>query len=864
MVDHPDSFLCMVHRGLLLEPRALPCGHSFCLSCIEEWLGLNQTCPSCRTAVSLHNVTRNYQLEDLMKDVLKPYVIQSADLAQLSLLKRTPRATIHAAELNQREVIWKQPYFSADDVEVVREVVSRVYQVYRTLNSPTQVVSVLGVTLDPPGIVQECLSCSLQDLFNQKRVLNALEAFLVIEEVSQAVSCFHLAGFVHRDVSAGNVLLKLRGQAIVSAKLGDFDDSRACDVTLTQMTLGTVAYMAPEVLFGELRKAHSEVDIFSLGVLFWGILANTDPSKVVTNPAQLQVSRISSHGAALINLDKLLTLWRPLIASMVSLKAENRPKIETVLQAVRNASLNIEELDRYQLQPANSSIESLQKQITDLESINQQLNTILEERDARIARLEKEKNAVEQAYNATIAPKNAEIAILRSSINELEKQNTLLSKTNSDLASRIADLEALLRECHCNQPLNNIDDHHPPSKEEILEDIKSNVNWNGLVDGVKKGVEGLVDGSITKLNLQFNKITSEGASALARALESNSTLTKLNLGDNKITSEGASALARALESNSTMTELNLGNNNITSEGASALARALESNSTLTTLYLQYNNFPSEGASALARALESNSTLTKLNLGDNKITSEGASALARALESNSTLTTLDLQYNNFTSEGASALAHALESNSTLTKLNLGNNNITSEGASALARALESNSTLTTLYLQSNNITSEGASALARALESNSTLTELNLQYNNITSEGASALARALESNSTLTELNLGNNNITSEGASALARALESNSTLTELNLWNNNITSEGASALARALESNSTLTELNLWNNNITSEGASALALALESNSSLTKLNLGGNNISNPTKSKLRQIESNRASLNIFF
>ncbi|KAL0226069.1 hypothetical protein P9112_013393 [Eukaryota sp. TZLM1-RC] len=716
MVDHPDSFLCMVHRGLLLEPRALPCGHSFCLSCIEEWLGLNQTCPSCRTAVSLHDVTRNYQLEDLMQDVLKPYVIQSADLAQLSILKRTPRATIHAAELNQREVIWKQPYFSADDVEVVREVVSRVYQVYRTLNSPTQVVSVLGVTLDPPGIVQECLSCSLQDLFNQKRVLNPMEAFLVIEEVSQAVSCFHLAGFVHRDVSAGNVLLKLRGKAIVSAKLGDFDDSRACDVTLTQMMLGTVAYMAPEVLFGELRRASFEVDIFSLGVLFWGILANTDPSKVVTNPAQLQVSRISSHGAALINLDKLPTLWRPLIASMVSPKAENRPKIESVLQGVRNARLNIEELDRYQLQPANSSIESLQKQITDLESINQQLIRILEERDAGIARLEKEKNAVEQASNATIAQKNAEIANLRSTIDELENQNTLLSRTNSDLGSRIADLEALLRKCHCNQPLNNIDDHHPPSKEEILEDIKSNVNWNGLGDKVKKGVEGLVDGSITELDLRSNNITSEGASALARALESNFTLTTLDLRTNNITDEGASALARALESNCTLTELVLRSNNITSEGASALTRALESNSSLTKLYLQLNNFTSEGASALARALERNSTLTTLNLGSNNITSEGAIALARALESNSTLTTLGLGNNNITDEGASALARALERNSSLTILILRNNNITSEGASALARALERNSTLTILDLRWNDIINPTKSIL-RQIASN---------------------------------------------------------------------------------------------------------------------------------------------------
>ncbi|KAL0209209.1 hypothetical protein P9112_011796 [Eukaryota sp. TZLM1-RC] len=99
--------------------------------------------------------------------------------------------------------------------------------------------------------------------------------------------------------------------------------------------------------------------------------------------------------------------------------------------------------------------------------------------------------------------------------------------------------------------------------------------------------------------------------------------------------------------------------------------------------------------------------------------------------------------------------------------------------------------------------------------------------------------------------------------ALARALERNSTLTTLNLGGNNITSEGASALARALERNSTLTTLNLISSNITSKGARALARALERNSTLTTLYLGRNNISNSTASKLQQIASNRASLEIF-
>ncbi|KAL0225956.1 hypothetical protein P9112_013280 [Eukaryota sp. TZLM1-RC] len=566
------------------------------------------------------------------------------------------------------------------------------------------------------------------------------QSLLFAKRICQAVRFLHSKSLAHGDLKPENILF-VNGQI----KLADFGTSRTVAKTSTATNLScTARYAALEQFENKLSLAS---DIYAIGIILCELLCNYRP---FVNMDQLAIMGAKYFKTPFALGEHVPSVLKELIAQCCSSDPAARPSIAQVLLVLDQLDDFAEEGDenpisinndvQTQLQSANFTIESLRKNVTDLEASNQQLTNDLTERDSRIAWLEEEKAGInasnqhlshsleerdariatmEEALNASkagIAEKDTGIANLRSTIDELEKQNTLLSRTNSDLASRIADLEALLRECHCNQPLNNIDDHHPPSKEEILEDIKSNVNWNGLGDEVRKGVEGLVDGSITELYLGFNNITSEGASALARALESNSTLTELNLGFNNITSEGASALARALESNSTLTILNLDSNKITSEGASALARALESNSTLTELNLLGNNITSEGASALAHALESNSSLTTLNFGGNNITSEGASSLAHALESNSTLTKLYLQYNKITSEGASALARALESNSTLTRLYLNSNKITSEGASALARALESNSSLTELYLWNNNISNSTKSKL-RQIASN---------------------------------------------------------------------------------------------------------------------------------------------------
>ena len=76
--------------------------------------------------------------------------------------------------------------------------------------------------------------------------------------------------------------------------------------------------------------------------------------------------------------------------------------------------------------------------------------------------------------------------------------------------------------------------------------------------------------------------------ALADALLTNDCLKELYLGDNRITDEGAIAIAAALRMNNTLTILSLKNNKVGDKGAISITDALSTNGSLKHLNLENN------------------------------------------------------------------------------------------------------------------------------------------------------------------------------------------------------------------------------------------------------------------------------------
>ncbi|MBI3725629.1 serine/threonine protein kinase [bacterium] len=96
----------------------------------------------------------------------------------------------------------------------------------------------------------------------------------IIDHVGEALETIHRAGLVHRDVKPANVILVPGG----GAKLVDFGLAKAVSdhgLTRTDQLLGTLHYLAPELVLGQ--EATPRTDAFALGMTALEALVGSSP-----------------------------------------------------------------------------------------------------------------------------------------------------------------------------------------------------------------------------------------------------------------------------------------------------------------------------------------------------------------------------------------------------------------------------------------------------------------------------------------------------------------------------------------------------------------------------------------------------------
>ena len=188
-----------------------------------------------------------------------------------------------------------------------------------------------------------------------------------------------------------------------------------------------------------------------------------------------------------------------------------------------------------------------------------------------------------------------------------------------------------------------------------------------------------------KLDVSFNGIFEQGATALAEAMCSQSSgmrsfRRELDFRCNSVGFEGACALAKCLDGTRS---LNLSNNGIKDAGLKILARHLKTNFTVTHFDARGNDITSDGAFYLADCLSENSMLLDISLDSNRLDDRAAIDLAENLSSNlaTRLSILDLARNDIEDEGGMRLANFLSTNVSIARLSLSSNRLSAKGARA---------------------------------------------------------------------------------------------------------------------------------------------------------------------------------------
>ncbi|BBY58220.1 serine/threonine-protein kinase [Mycolicibacterium sarraceniae] len=153
------------------------------------------------------------------------------------------------------------------------------------------------------------------------------EVVRIITGIADALDYAHGHGLLHRDVKPANILLGVPGSGDQRVMLADFGIARwmgqTSQLTGTNMTVGTVAYAAPEQLKGENVDGHA--DQYALAATAYHLLTGVPPF-THTNPAIVISQCLSSDPPAIGAKRPELACLSPVFAKALAKDAGKRYK----------------------------------------------------------------------------------------------------------------------------------------------------------------------------------------------------------------------------------------------------------------------------------------------------------------------------------------------------------------------------------------------------------------------------------------------------------------------------------------------------------------------------------------------------------
>jgi len=170
---------------------------------------------------------------------------------------------------------------------------------------------------------------TLRDTIGKEAPMSPARALALLEPVVSALAAAHRADLVHRDVKPENVLIADDGRV----KVADFGLAKAVSGqtkhTATGVLIGTVSYIAPELVVE--GRSDARADVYAVGVILFELLTGAKPHQGET-PIQVAYKHVHEDvPAPSSKVDGIPDYVDALVARATARDREQRPADAGVL-----------------------------------------------------------------------------------------------------------------------------------------------------------------------------------------------------------------------------------------------------------------------------------------------------------------------------------------------------------------------------------------------------------------------------------------------------------------------------------------------------------------------------------------------------